>query len=720
MVLQMSKAGAGKNGPAPAIPRLNISQTQWNAECLHGDVQAGNATSFPQALGMAASFDKSLIYKVAEATSIEVRAKHNDFVKRHNYSDHTGLTCWSPVINIMRHPLWGRNQETYGEDPYLSGKLSEYFVNGLQGNHPKYRRANAVCKHFDAYGGPDNWPLPRESFNAKVSEQDLRTTFLPQFKACIDAGAAGVMCSYNSVNGVPACANKKLLTDILRKEWKFNGFVVSDEGAVEFILLWHYYTKDEVSTALACVEAGLNLELSPPNFDYQIMSALTQAHTEGKISKDLLIERVRPLFDARMRLGEFDPKKDNPYNFLNLSVIQSSDHQKLSLHAAIQSFVLLKNMNHFLPIRKPLGTIAIVGPMANNTAELMGDYSPDVDPRFMTTPLSGLSLLNVKKVMYAPGCNKTRCDKYNKNNIQTTVQHADVTFLCLGTGPSLEAEESDRHHMTLPGKQVDMLNDVIKYSKGRIVLLLFSGGPLDINIAESSSKVAAIIHCFFPGQATGTALLYTVTMADSNSNPSARLPFTWYRNISQVKSITDYNMEGMTYRYFDSDPLYPFGYGLSYTTFQYSGLNISPPKVKAGGNVTVTFKLSNTGPVVGREVTEMYISWVNYTQSTPRYQLVGFDSSIVNKGQTLTVSLNITSSQMAVWTGSKGFQVVPGMLLTNSFNRYFHCVTQSKMDIYYLCGISLISISLCLLLSVCLLIGRSVRFIVCPPICIQL
>ncbi|XP_033741919.1 xylan 1,4-beta-xylosidase-like [Pecten maximus] len=618
LILQMSKGGGGKNGgPAPPIPRLGIGPFQWNSECLRGDVGAGNATSFPQSIGLAASFNPQLLYEVSEATAVEVRAKHNNFRKNNDYSDHTGLSCFSPVINIMRHPLWGRNQETYGEDPYLSGLLAQAFVHGLQGQHSKYRHANVVCKHFAAYSGPEDRPVSRLRFNAQVNERDLRMTFLPQFEACVKAGAGGIMCSYNSVNGIPSCTNKKLLTDILRKEWGFDGFVVSDAGAMEFIVIDHMYYPDAITTAVGCAEAGLNLELSPGTFIYrtQIFRYLLKALEMGLVTKQLLIERVKPLFLTRMRLGEFDPPALNPDNRLNLSVIQSPEHRKLAIKAATQSLVLLKNLKEFLPIRKQLTTVAIVGPMADNPSQLMGDYSPDVDPRFMTTPRSGLSPLGVK-VLYTAGCNDIACDRYDQSGVKSAVSEADVTVVCLGTGKALETETMDRVDMSLPIGQIQLLKDAVHFGivqkkkkkkkqkqkllnycyykqidtvlspllvgRGKVVLLLFSASPVDIRFAQTSPEVIAIIQCFFPAQATGSALYNVLTFAMPDSNPSGRLPFTWYSDMSQVSSMTDYNMTNLTYRYFSGDPLYPYGYGLSYTLFRYSDLIITPAKVKIG------------------------------------------------------------------------------------------------------------------------------------------
>ncbi|XP_060076253.1 uncharacterized protein LOC132555888 [Ylistrum balloti] len=662
LILQMSKGGGGKiGGPAPPISRLGIGPFQWDSECLRGDVDAGNATSFPQSIGLAASFNPDLVYEVAEATAIEVRAKYNNFRKNNDYTDHTGLSCFSPVINIMRHPLWGRNQETYGEDPYLSGLLAQAFVYGLQGQHSKYRRANVVCKHFAAYSGPENRPISRLSFNAQVKERDLRMTFLPQFEACVRAGAGGIMCSYNSVNGIPACTNKKLLTDILRKEWGFDGFVVSDAGAMEFIVIDHMYYPDALTTAVGCAKAGLNLELSPGTWIYrtQMFSYLLKAVEMGLVSKQLLIDRVKPLFLTRMRLGEFDPPALNPDNKLNLSVIQSPDHRKLAIKAATQSFVLLKNSKEFLPVRRQLTTVAIVGPMADNPSQLMGDYFPDVDPSFMTTPRKGLSPLG-EKALYTAGCNDMACDQYDQSGIQSVVSEAEITFVCLGTGNALETETMDRPDMSLPIGQIQLLKDAVRFGKGNVVLLMFSAGPVDLRFAQTSAKVMAIIQCFFPAQATGIALFNIVTFATPDSNPSGRLPYTWYSDMSQVAAMTDYSMTNMTYRYFTGDPLYPFGYGLSYTFFKYSHLTITPNQVKIGRNVTVIFQVNNYGKYEGDEVSQVYISWQGVTDM-PRYQLVGARRSHLIPGQTASCNVTVTAHQTAVWEGS-GLQNKPGII----------------------------------------------------------
>ncbi|XP_062586657.1 uncharacterized protein LOC134248260 [Saccostrea cucullata] len=660
IVVQMSRGGSGpRASPAPAIPRLGIGPFSWNTECLRGDVYAGNATSFPQTLGLAATFSTDVICDVAEATSIEVRAKYNDYQRRKIYGDHKGISCFSPVINIMRHPLWGRNQETYGEDPFLSGKMAESFVKCLQGDNPTYIRANAGCKHFDVHGGPENIPVSRFSFDAKVSERNWRLTFLPAFKKCVQAGSYSLMCSFNRINGVPACGNKRLLTDILRKEWGFTGYVVSDQEAIENIMTYHHYTNNSIDTATLCVKAGCNLELSTnevkPTYFY-----INDALKAGKLKKEEVMGSVKPLFYTRMRLGEFDPPKYNPYNFLDLSVIQSEEHRAISLAAAMKSFVLLKNRDGFLPINTVYNKISVVGPMADNKYQQIGSYAPDVMPGFTTTPLQGLSKLS-RNVQYAAGCTDNACTTYNRSDIQRAMNSTEVVFVCLGTGPMIENEDHDRASMELPGKQSQLLKDALSFSANTvpIILLLFNGGPVNITWADQNDRVVAIIECFFPAQETGEAVLRVLTNTGNFSNPAARLPYTWMKYKEQIPSMVNYSMANRTYRYFHGNPLYPFGYGLSYSRFNYTNAWLNPI-IEQGQNLTVRVEVHNLGPLDGEEVIQIYLKWLDTKEEMPVKQLVGFRRVYLHNGETLSWVFTVDSDNLAVWSNTREFWIEPG------------------------------------------------------------
>ncbi|XP_005113327.1 probable beta-D-xylosidase 7 [Aplysia californica] len=507
--VQMSRGGAGDlGGPAPAIPRLGIGPYQWDTECLRGDGAAiENATGFPQAIGLAATFSREILYNVARATGQEVRAKYNDFAKRGIFATHTGMSCFSPVINILRDPRWGRNQETYGEDPYLTGVLAENFVKGIQGNNSRFIMTSAGCKHFAVHGGPENIPVSRFSFDAIVSDTDWRMTFLPAFKKCVEAGTYSVMCSYNRLNGVPTCANKKLLTDILRTEWNFKGYVVSDQAAIENIMWAHKYRHNRVDTVAACVNAGTNLELSN-NLANPVYMSMIDAINQGKLTENLVRERVKPLFYTRMRLGEFDPVKDNPYAKLSMDQIESTEHQQVAVTAAMKSFVLLKNKGGILPLKKgEYSKVAVLGPMSNDLTQVNGDYPPHQDKSFSTSAFGAIKDI-YPNPKHGKVCNdSTVCTKYNKAAVPAIVKDTELVFVALGTGQAVEMEGKDRPDMELPGHQKEILLDVLANSgNAKIILLLFSASPLNITFADQSDRVVAIMECFFPAQSTGKAL----------------------------------------------------------------------------------------------------------------------------------------------------------------------------------------------------------------------
>ncbi|XP_071113290.1 uncharacterized protein [Haliotis cracherodii] len=659
---QMARGGAGASGgPAPAIPRLGIGPYSWNTECLRGDVDAGNATSFPQAIGLAASFSRQLVYDIAEATSVEVRGKFRYYTVNKQYGDHRGLSCFSPVINIVRDPRWGRNQETYGEDPYLSGVMAASFVTGLQGPHYRYIRASAGCKHFAAYDGPENIPSSRLSFDAIVAERDLRTTYLPAFRACVKAGSRSIMCSYNSVNGVPACANEYILNEVLRKQWNFTGYVVSDEGAIENVIWTHFYKPNHVEAVAACVKAGCNLELSG-NDRNSVYTSIVTAIKEHKLDESLVRERVKPLFYTRMRLGEFDPLTMNPYASIDMTSIQGAAHRQLSLDAAMKSFVLLKNTGGFLPFKTSgFDNIAVLGPMADNIKQLFGDYSATVMPQYVTSPLAGLQKL-ATNIAYTPGCNDNKCSKYSSAEVRQAVRNSQVVFVCVGTGQVVESEGNDRQDIQLPGQQQKLVQDAVQYSDAPVVVLVFSAGPVNITWAIESYKVLAILQCFFPAQETGQALIRVLTADSANSVPAARLPYTWPRYSTEVGKMTDYTMHGKTYRYSQTDPLFPFGYGLSYTTFNYTTLTY-PAVIQAGHNRTGSVVVHNTGQYDADEVVQVYISWENATVVTPRLQLVDFHRVFIPSAKMVQVNFTVTAEAMAVWVdSSRGWVIEPGTM----------------------------------------------------------
>ncbi|XP_038066380.1 xylan 1,4-beta-xylosidase-like [Patiria miniata] len=655
IVLQLARGGAGPNGPTPPIPRLGIGPYNWNTECLRGDVQAGNATSFPQAIGIAASFSVDLANSLASATSEEVRAKYNNFTQHGIHRDHCGLSCFSPVVNIMRHPLWGRNQETYGEDPYLTGEMAKAFVNGLQGLQgpaARYLRTAAGCKHFAVYSGPEDYPSSRYTFNAGATERDLYMTYLPAFRECVKAGAYSVMCSYNSIDSIPACVDQRFLTDILRTEFGFKGYVVSERNALEYVFLKHNYTQTPLQTAVAGVKAGCNLEQA--DWAQNVYTNLTKAVQAGLVTEDELRQLVRPLFYTRLRLGEFDPPEMNPWGRLQASEeVESLQHQNFAVLAAVQSFVLLKNANNTLPIGR-VNKIAIIGPFANSPQDLFGSYAPQTDPKFISTPWDGLRRLG-RSQRLAAGCNNPICDQYNQTAVMDAVTGVDLVIACLGTGTQVENEGLDRRNMSLPGHQLELLQNAVKYAVGKpLILLLFNGGPLDIGWADNSTGVHAIMECFYPAQATGTAVHNVLINSQfpTDASPSGKLPFTWPRSLDQVPAMTNYNMTNRTYRYFTGDPLYPFGYGLSYTQFNYINITVGNTTIHPCDNLMVYVTLVNTGTSYAYETVQVYIKWHNASVTTPNIQLAAFNRFRTTPYNKVTDYLTIPARVRAVFTNA--------------------------------------------------------------------
>ncbi|KAK7107948.1 uncharacterized protein [Littorina saxatilis] len=656
-------ANPGYN-PTPPIQRLGIGSYNFATECLRGDAVApGNATAFPQAIGLAATWSPDLMYRVAEATSVEARAKNNYFRQQGNFGAYTSTSCFSPVVNIVRDYRWGRIQETYGEDPYLTGRIATAFVQGLQGDHPRYVRASAGCKHLAAYDGPENIPVDRHTFNAKVSERDLRMTYLPAFKTCVEAGTYSIGGSYNAINGIPSALQRYLMTDILRGEWGFQGYIFSDAGAVESVMSSFNWTQSKVDAAALCLNAGTNVDLTNDG-NTIVYAALGDALKQNKVTEAILRERLAPLFYTRMRLGEFDPPEMNPYRSLGMEEVESAAHRALAVEAAMKSFVLLKN-NGVLPLKaRRYDTIGVVGPMANNSEQLFGDYHPNPAPDAVVTPLQGLQSL-ATTVRYAAGCDgnpsSTQCESYSSDTVKNAVTNTQLNIVTLGTGQAVEAEGNDRTSIDLPGHQAQLLMDVIKYGGSTpLIVLLFSGGPLNISFMDSDPSVSAILHCFLPAQATGDAIRHAILNDVTGAVPAGRSPYTWPVYFEQLNDMTDYSMEGRTYRYWAGPALYPFGYGLSYSTFAYSKL-MCPKNISVGDGINCTVDIVNNGPIPADEVLQVYISWTASQTDfpLPRQQLVYFNRIPFKAKQQMTYAFHVDGRSLALWYDS-GWEIKPG------------------------------------------------------------
>ncbi|KAK6188118.1 hypothetical protein SNE40_004369 [Patella caerulea] len=657
LMQQMAKGGGGPiNGPAPPIQRLGVGPFQWDTECQHG-MNAQNTTSFIQDIGFGATFSRDLVRKAAEATSIEVRAIHKMYAEKRYFLDHTGINCLNPISSIMRDPRWGRSQETYGEDPFLSGQLGQQNIQGQHGNHPRYIRTSTTCMWFDVHGGPESIPVSRLSFDAKVSERDWRTTFLPSFRYCVQGGTDSVMCSYNSINGVPTCANKKLLTEILRNNWGFSGFVITDQNAAENIITRHHYLNNSVDTAATAILAGVNVEIVSEDIKSPVFQNIVEAINQGKLEEELVRDRVKPLFYTRMRLGEFDPPEMNPFTLINTSVIESSNHRALALEAAMKSFVLLKN-DGILPLKQAtFNSVAVVGPLADNNTEISGDYHSNPGNQFISTPREAFKSFSTD-YRFASGCVTPSCSQYNSAQIQLAVEKVDIIFVCLGLGNSLETEGHDRYDLELPGKQQQLLEDAVLFAgEGKIVLITFNANPTNITWAQNNPRISAIIAAFYPAQATGAAL--KAVMTSPRTPKFGRLPYTWYVSADQVPAITNYTMEGRTYRYFKGEPLYPFGYGLTYTQFYYDFLQVSDV-LTAGNDLRGIVNVENVGTLPGDEIIQVYLSWDNPSVTSPQIQLVAFERFTIDYGSTVTYTFSVSPENMAVWTDDKGWVIEEG------------------------------------------------------------
>jgi len=785
---------------AKAIPRLNIPEYNWWNECLHGVARAGTATVFPQAIGLAATWNTDLLLHVADVISTEARAKYNDFVQKGDRTIFKGLTFWSPNINIFRDPRWGRGQETYGEDPYLTSRMGVAFVKGLQGDDPNYFKVIATPKHYAVHSGPEP---DRHTFDAIISSHDLYETYLPAFEACVkEAGAYSIMCAYNRFMGEACCGSPALLHEILRNNWGFNGYVVSDCGAIDDIFMKHKIVKTAAEAAALSVKSGTDLECGTV---YE--SALLEAVKKGLLTEEDINVAVKRLFTARFRLGMFDPPDMVKYNQLSIAENDSKEHRLLSLRAAHESIVLLKNENSVLPLKKDLKRIAVIGPTADSYTMLLGNYNGT--PSHYVTPLQGIKnkMTGAAEVTFEQGCDlveegaivnnippdvfryKTQPGLYieyfkdkdlksepyfsrvnlvnytnwfygarlpsfegasdiqsirwtgtlqpaetgdynliiksdggfrlyiddklilenwtahelaaknihvrlenrksysfkleyfqNSRRPQLIVQwellnidhfkksielakSSDVIIFVGGITAQLEGEEmrvdyegfkgGDRTNLDLPKTQENLLR--VLYSTGTpVILVLTSGSALAINWEKEN--IPAIVQLWYPGQEGGTAL---ADVLFGDYNPAGRLPITFYKSVDQLPPFEDYTMNGRTYRYFKGEPLYSFGYGLTYTKFKYSNLNM-PDEIQSNESITISVEIRNAGMTAGDEVVQLYLKNLTSAVPVPLHSLQGFKRIHLTPGEKQIVQFQLLPKQFAVMNENLKFMVKPG------------------------------------------------------------
>ena len=784
---------------ATAVSRLGIPAYDWWNEVLHGVARTPfKVTVYPQAIGMAATWDTNSLYRMADYSALEGRAIHNKAIELGRTNErYFGLTYWTPNINIFRDPRWGRGQETYGEDPFLTAMLAKAFVRGLQGEDPKYLKAAACAKHFAVHSGPEP---TRHSDNFNPSAYDLWDTYLPAFKELITkANVAGVMCAYNAVNTQPCCANDFLMNDILRKQWKFTGYVTSDCWAIDDFFRYHKTHKDATASAVDAVMHGTDVECGQT-----VYKTLIDAVKTGLIKEEQLNVSLKRLFTIRFRLGMFDPVSMVKYAQTPASVLESAEHKAHALKMAQQSIVLLRNQNYTLPLSKKIKKIAVIGPNADNSIAVLGNYNGT--PSEIVTALQGIKnkLGNNVEVVYEKAINFTndtllayadisnqysldgkqgfkaeyfnnkeltgepsviqtensidhfwqegqavtdnisannffvryttnykaikdgditfeieaddgykffindkeifnawtrnrwgartyklntfkdavyklvveywqgegkanvrlRAGNFEKTNftaLSNRIKDADAIIYVGGISPQLEGEEmrvdypgfngGDRTSILLPVVQTELMKKLQATGKP-VVFVMMTGSA--IATPWENENIPAIINAWYGGQSAGSAI---ADVLFGDYNPAGRLPVTFYKSDSDLPGFSDYSMKGRTYRYFTGEALYPFGYGLSYTTFKYENLLV-PSTVKSGKNIVVNVKVVNTGKRDGEEVVQLYVSNINKTIYSPIRALKGFKRIFVKAGENKLVSFHLTSDDLSV-VNDKGQLVLP-------------------------------------------------------------
>ena len=631
--------------PSAPVEALGIPAYNWWNEALHGVGRNGQATVFPQPVGMAASFDEDLLLQVFTAVSDEARVKHRQALAAGASGWYQGLTFWTPNINLFRDPRWGRGMETYGEDPYLTGRLGMAVVKGLQGpEDAPVLKAHACAKHFAVHSGPE-WN--RHRFDAEVSERDLRESYLPAFKDLVTkAGVKEVMIAYNRFRGVPCGANDYLVNTILRGEWGYQGIVVSDCWAISDFVgeKFHDYSPDAVHAVAEAVSNGVDLECG------QLYPLIPQAVADGLLQEEKVDRSLQRLLEARIRLGELDGD-EGPWAALPDDIVEGEAHRALARQMATESIVLLQNRGGILPLKAQTG-IALLGPNADDREMQWGNYNPIPG---QTVTLADALRARIPGLPVLPACPLVSEEPLPESEVRALLQQLegiDTVVFAGGISPRIEGEEmdvalpgfrgGDRTSLELPEVQRRLLRALADAGK-QVILVNFSGSAMGLE-AETAS-CAAILQAWYPGEEGGAAL---AALLYGEEVPSGKLPVTFYRNVEQLPDYEDYAMKGRTYRYFTGDPLYPFGYGLSYTTFSYG-----EARVKRG---RLEIPVRNTGPVAADEIVQLYVRRPQDAEG-PLKTLRGFRRVHVEPGQTVTVSFPLTAETFLAWSPEAGDMV---------------------------------------------------------------
>jgi beta-glucosidase len=640
--LTLDEKVAMMNHPTQGVPRLGIPDYNFWSEALHGVAGNGRATVFPQTIGMAATWDKDLIHQIATVISDEARAKYHEALRRNGFTDQfQGLTFWSPNVNIFRDPRWGRGQETWGEDPFLTGEMAAEFVKGLQGDHPKYLKVAACAKHYAVHSGPEK---ERHTFNAIVSKHDLYDTYLPAFKKLVkEAKVEAVMGAYNRTLDEPCCGSKLLLEDILRGEWGFEGHVVSDCGALSDFHLNHKFTKDAVETVALALKRGCDIGCD------HVYSEIPEAIKRGLITEADVERALARTLGTRFKLGMFDPDEDVPFASIGMDVVACDAHRQLAYRAAAESVVLLKNKDNILPIKSSAHKIFVTGPTATSMEVLLGSYCGCNNQ--MITLMEGITgrIPEGMGLGYHAGALLKHPREIKQTWAPYMAQSADVSIVCVGITPELEGEEGssllsplngDRDSISLPASQVDYIKE-LAINSAKIVLVVTGGSQ--IALGEVMDLVDAILFVWYPGMEGGRAV---ADVLFGDIAPGGKLPLTFPQSLDQLPAFDDYGMTGRTYRYMTAEPLFPFGFGLSYTTFAYRDLRITSP-TSFGFEAAVT--VENTGAVAADEVAQFYLKALDSKLPAPLNQLIGFKRIHLKPGKSQTVTITVKPEMLMLF-----------------------------------------------------------------------
>lgn len=629
--------------PAKGVSRLNIPAYNYWSEALHGVARNGRATVFPQAIGMAATWDRELIQKVASAIGDEARAKYHEALRRNGFTQiYQGLTFWSPNVNLFRDPRWGRGQETWGEDPFFSGEMASAFVTGLQGDHPKYLKAAACAKHYVVHSGPEK---DRHHFNAVCSTRELYDSYLPAFKKLVvDANVESVMGAYNRTLDEPCCASELLLVKILRGEWEFKGHVVSDCGALSDFHRNHKITADAAESSALALEKGCDLGCD------EVFEAIPEAIERGLITEADVDRALERTLGTRFKLGMFDPPEDVPFASISMDVVACPEHRQLARQIAAESVVLLKNKDDILPIKPETKKIFLTGPSATSLEVLLGNYYGFNNE--MSTLLEGITgrVPEGMGMEYHPGALFKHPNEISQTWAPGMAQMADLTIACVGNSSMLEGEEGeslltpangDREDIALPTSQVEYIKQLAIHG-ARIVLVVTGGSP--IALGEIEDMVDAIIFVWYPGMEGGKAV---ADVLFGDVSPAGKLPLTFSKSLDQLPPFEDYSMDERTYRYMTEEPLYPFGFGLSYSNFEYADLKLRGDTVKAGESLSFNMTVKNTGEIAAAEVAQVYLSDLEASTTVPLHKLVDFARVTLEPGETRSLQFTLTPEMMS-------------------------------------------------------------------------